>query len=341
MKKIRLGVIGCGGWVQYHLRIMNESVPEFRIVALCDIVREHAEHHRKLYCPGRKVPIYLDYRDMLKEANLDAVLVSTPHTLHFRHAWDALAAGCHVQVEKPMVTDSGQARKLVRQAEKMGKHLEVAIQGTFTDTFAWARQLLAAGDDGLLGKLQLVTGIMAQGWMKFTAGKWRQVPKLSGGGQLYDSTSHVLSAMMFLVNEPVVEVACFTDNKDCAVDINAVGCIRFASGAMATITSGGNCNTWKSHLTFQGEKGRMEISPHGGNFLIARDGHKRDIRKTPKGFDIPSTSPIRNFADVILGKEKEPRCGGRVGILLADLMDALYKSAETGKVVKVAAGGSQ
>ena len=338
MKKIRLGVIGCGGFVQYHLRIMNENVPEFQIVALCDIVREHAEHHREKYCPGRKVPIYLDYREMLKKAALDAVLVSTPHTLHFRHAYDALSAGCHVQVDKPMVTDSAQARKLVRQAEKMGKCLEVAVQGMYTDTFAWAKQLLAAGEDGLLGKLQLVTGIMCQGWMKMTVGKWRQVPKLSGGGQLYDSTSHVLNAMMFLVDEPVVEVACFTDNKGCAVDINAVACIRFASGAMATITSGGDCSSWKSHLTIQCEKGRMEISPHGGHFLIARGGYKRDIRKTPKGFNIPSTTPIRNFADVILGKEKEPRCGGRVGILLADLMDALYESARTGKVVKVVDG---
>ncbi len=335
MKKIRLGVIGCGGFVQNHLRVLTESVPEFQIVALCDIVREHAEHHRKKFCPRRRVPIYLDHRDMLKTEKLDAVLVSTPHTLHFRHAYDALAAGCHVQVEKPMVTDSTEARKLVRKAKRMGKHLAVAVQGMYTDTFAYAKQLLAEGNDGLLGRLQMVTGVMAQDWMNATVGKWRQDPKLSGGGQLYDSTSHVLSAMMFMVDEPVVEVACLTDNMGCDVDINAVGCMRFASGAMATITSGGNSKCWKSHLTVQGEKGRMEISPHGGNFLIERTGHKRDLKKTPKGFDIPSTTPIRNFADVIRGKEVEPRCGGRVGILLADLMDALYKSAETGKVVKV------
>jgi len=335
MKKIRLGVIGCGGWVGYHLRLINESVPEMQIVALCDIVPEHAEDRRKKFCPGRRVPIFLDYREMLKKANLDAVLVSTPHTLHFRHAYDSLAAGCHVQVDKPMVTDSSQARKLVRQAEKTGKCLEVAVQGMYTDTFAYAKQLMSAGADGLLGKLQMVTGITCQNWMTMTVGKWRQVPKLSGGGQLYDTTSHVLSAMMFLVDEPVVEVACFTDNLGCDVDINAVGCIRFASGAMATITSGGNSPGWKTHLTFQCDKARMEISPHGGNFLIHRDGHKRDILKTPKGFDIPKTTPIRNFADVILGKEAQPRCGGRMGVLLADLMDGLYESARTGKVVKM------
>jgi predicted dehydrogenase len=336
MKQIRLGVIGCGGFVQYHLRGMQQNVPEFRIVALCDIIRSHAEHHRKVYCPRRRVPIYLDYRQMLKKESLDAIIVSTPHTLHFQHAYDSLAAGCHVMVEKPMVTSSAHARRLVAQAEKTHRNLQVAIQGTYTDTFAYARQLLAEGAGGLLGELQLVTGILAQGWMKGTVGAWRQEPRLSGGGQLYDSMAHVLSAMMFLVDEPVVEVSARADYKGCKVDINAVGWVRFAGGAMASFTSGGNCPTWKSHLTFQCANARLEISPHGGDFLISGSGVKKDIRKPPRGWKVPAVSPVRNFADVILGKEPAPRCGGRVGILLADLMDAIYQSADAGgKVVHV------
>ncbi len=335
MKKIRLGVIGCGGFVQYHLRRLPTDAPAFKIAALCDIVRDHAEHHRKEYCPRRRVPIYENYKDMLAEEHLDAVLVSTPHTLHFRHAYDALGAGCHVQVEKPMVTDSRQARRLVRQAEKMGKHLGVAIQGTYTDTFAYSKRLLAEGADGLLGELQLVTGVLAQGWMKATVGRWRQDPKLSGGGQLYDSMAHVLSSMMFLVNEPVTEVSFRADYKGCDVDINAVGWVKFANGAMGSLTSGGNCRTWKSHLTFQCENARLEISPHGGDFLINGAGVEPEITGVPKGWDVPGVSPIKNFQDVILGKEQEPRCGGRVGILLADLMDAIYESIDGGgKVVK-------
>jgi len=336
MKKIRLGIIGCGGFVQYHLRKIPDEAPEFRITALCDIIRGHAEHHRKLYCPRRRVPIYLDYRDMLRKEDLDAIIVSTPHTLHFRHAYDALAAGCHVMVEKPMVTSSAHARRLVSQSERKHKTLMVAIQGTYTDTFAYAKQLLAEGTDGLLGELQMVTGVLAQGWMKGTTGKWRQDPKLSGGGQLYDSMAHVLSAMMFLVNEPVVEVSARSDYKGRKVDINAVGWMRFAGGALASITSGGNCPTWKSHLTLQCEKARLEISPHGGDFLINGRGLKRDIKKVPRGWKVPGVSPVQNFAQVILGREPEPRCGGRVGILLADLMDAIYESAGAGgKVVRL------
>jgi len=331
MKKIRLGVIGCGGFVQYHLKPMARDVPELRITALCDIVRGHAEHHRRLYCPRRRVPIYLDYRDMLANEKLDAIIVSTPHTLHFRHAYDSLAAGCHVMVEKPMVTSSAHARRLVARAKRKRLALLIAIQGTYTDTFAYARRLLS---DGTMGELQLATGLLAQGWMKGTRGKWRQDPKLSGGGQLYDSCAHVLSAMMYLVNSPVREVFCIADNKGTPVDINAVACFRFANGAMATVTSGGNCPTWKSHLTLQGANARMEISPHGGDFLVNGRGLARDIKKVPRGWKIPTVSPSRNFADVILGRA-EPRCGGEVGILLADLMDALYESAATGKRVKV------
>jgi predicted dehydrogenase len=333
MKKIRLGIIGCGGFVQYHLRGMADHVPEFQIAALCDIIPEHAEHHRKMYCPRRKVPIYLDYRDMLKTEKLDAVIVSTPHTLHFRHAYDVLGAGMHVMIEKPMVTNSTDARRLVARSKKAGKALLIAIQGTHTDTFAYTRKLIA---EETFGELQLVTGVLAQSWLEPTKGKWRQDPKLSGGGQLYDSCAHVLSAMMFLVNSPVREVYCMADNKGARVDINAVTCIQFANGALANVTSGGNCHSWRSHLTIQCKQAKIEISPHGGDFNINGGDMEKDITRVPRGWKIPTVSPARNFADVIGGKAT-PRCGGDVGILLADLMDAIYESIEKKRPVKVKA----
>jgi len=230
-----------------------------------------------------------------------------------------------------MVTNSADARKLVARAERAKRILQIAIQGTYTDTFAYARKLLA---DGTMGELQLATGVLAQGWLELTRGWWRQDPKLSGGGQLYDSMAHVLSALMFLVDSPVREVFCWTDNKGARVDINAVAAIRFANGCMGSITSGGNCNAWYSHLVLQGAKAIMEISPHGGNFRVSGGGLAREIRRVPAGRKVPTVTPARNFADAILGRA-EPRCGGRLGILLADLMDGLYESARTGMPVKV------
>lgn len=324
MKRIRVGVIGCGNFVRNHVRAVNDHVPEFRIVALADRDRRKAVQLRKELLPRRRVEIHEDHRKMLAEADLQAVIISTPHTLHYIHARDALAAGCNVLIEKPMVTSSTNARRLVRKAERAGLDLQVAIQGTYTDTFAYARKLLT---DGTMGDLQLATGIMAQGWLAGTAGTWRQNPKLSGGGQLYDSTAHVLSAMVFLVDSPVVRAHCWIRNKGASVDINAVATMEFANGCMATITSGGNCPTFYSHLILQGDNAFLEISPHGGSFRVDRKRPPLQITSVPRGWSIPTVTPARNFADVILGRDK-PRCTGELGVRLAELMDALYDSAE-------------
>jgi len=331
MRQIRLGIIGCGGFVRSHVKAINNHVPEFRIVALCDVSRKHLEKWRRTNLPRRKVALFTDHRKLLAKVKPEAVIVSTPHTLHFRHCYDALAAGAHVLVEKPMVTNSADARKLVALAEKKRLALQIAIQGTHTDTFAYARKLIG---DGTIGELQLITGVMAQGWLELTRGRWRQEPKLSGGGQLYDSSAHVLSAIMFLVNSPVREVFCWTDYKGAKVDINAVGCIKFVNGCMATITSGGNCPSFASDVTLQGANALLKIRAHGGNFSVTGKQLQNEITAVPEGWDLPTVAPARNFADVILGKA-EPRCAGHLGVLLADLMDALYASAASGRPVKV------
>jgi predicted dehydrogenase len=330
MKKVRLAVIGCGGFVRWHLKTMVEEVKQFKCVGLVDTAAENAQRIIDQF-GFKDAPVYSDHRAMLREVKPDAVIVSTPHTLHFRHCYDAISAGAHVMVEKPMVTDSSDARKLVKHARARKRVLQIAVQGTYTDTFAYARELIK---DGSIGELQLVTGVMAQGWLEGTRGKWRQDPALSGGGQLYDSTSHVLSAMVFLIDSPVKETYCMADNKGVPVDINAVGVVKFANGCMATITSGGNCPSWKSHVIVQGSKAMMEISAHGGDFRVTGGSFKEPVTATPKGNGFRTVSPIRNFYDAIAGKS-EPRCPGRLGIILADLMDGLYESVRTGVPAKV------
>jgi predicted dehydrogenase len=323
MPPIRLALIGCGKFVRFHLHSIAElKRKRFEMVALCDVNADNARARKADYYPDQDIPIYTDHKKMLREVRPDAVIVSTPHTLHYRHCSDAIAAGAHVMVEKPMVTDSGDARKLVAQAEKAGKVLEIAIQGVFTDTFAYARQLI---QDGTMGKLQMVTGLLGQDWYDRTKGLWRQNPKLSGGGQLYDSSAHVISAMMFLVDSPVREVYCTADYLDAKVDINAVATVRFENGCMATINSGGNCPVWKSHLMVQGAGAYMEISPHGGDFFVRNRNWDKDITKPPRGWKTRAVKPAENFADAIEGKD-EVRCGARLGILLSDLMDGLYAS---------------
>ena len=127
MKPIRLAIIGCGGFVRYHVRGMKEGVPEFRCVALVDNVRKKARALAEEHFAEADLAIHTDHAAMLKQVRPAAVIVSTPH---FRHGYDALSSGAHVMIEKPMVTDADDARKLVAKARAKRRILQIAVQGT-------------------------------------------------------------------------------------------------------------------------------------------------------------------------------------------------------------------
>lgn len=333
MTTYRLGFIGCGNFSRFHFHSIAEDVPELKIVALCDPSEENLRSRKKEWLGGRKVRTFSDHRKMLESMNLDAVFVCSPHTLHYRHCSDALDAGCHVLVDKPMVTDSDHARNLTAKARRKGLNLQIAIQGLYLAASGYTRRFLA---DGQAGELQIANSFTSQHWLELTTGKWRQDPKLSGGGQLYDSSSHAISAMMYLVDSPVEEVYCLLDRKGTKVDINAVASLRFANGALGAILSGGNSAAWNSRVTLQCTEGVVQFSTHPPDFAMQLRNRKRVLRSVPKNWPEPTVSPARNFADVLLGLA-EPRFSNELGVRLADLMDALYASAKTGKPVKVKA----
>src|SRR5439155_841306 len=109
----------------------------------------------------------------------DGVVLVTPHTLHYPQAKAALEQGLHVLVEKPMVTSSEHAYDLWKTVKRTKKLLGITFQSPYTAEFGY---LAKARDAGKLGKVQLIAGWVAQDWLRFTTGTWRQQPKLAGGG---------------------------------------------------------------------------------------------------------------------------------------------------------------
>ena len=94
---------------------------------------------------------------------------------------------------------------------------------------------------GEFGKLELVIGYITQGWKGGTTGTWRQNPKLSGGGQAYDSGAHLLNSLCWAVESKVAEVYAYTDNQDRDVDINSSINVKFETGVLAAMAVSGNC----------------------------------------------------------------------------------------------------
>lgn len=330
--QINLAIVGCGGMSRAHVNWLRE-VPEARVVGLCDIKRENMDKlWREMFGSRDDIRRYDSMDKLLKSPpkGLDAVILVTPHALHFPQAMAALDAGLHVLVEKPMVTRSADARKLADKIKKTGLHLQVSFQASYTAEFAYIRNALR---EGMLGELQTVTAWSHQGWRPRGPKEtwtWRHDPKQSGGGQMYDTGAHLFNALGWCLDRPVEEVFCWIDNKKMPVDINAVMTIRWEGGVLGTVTISGNNPGWNEGIIIAGDKGRISTGIHGGR-LEHHNG--KDLVKYPD-VRYPHYSPDKAFIHAILGKEQQ-FCPVRYGILHSWLMDALYKSAKTGAPVKL------
>src|SRR4051794_6648259 len=116
MEKVRLALLGCGHMAGLHAPSIKEN-PHIELVAGCDVTREVVERWIDKHLPGES-PRPLSFNDpatMYRQAKPDAVLIATPHTAHFEQGIQALEAGCHVLMEKPMVTSAPQAHALAKK----------------------------------------------------------------------------------------------------------------------------------------------------------------------------------------------------------------------------------
>ena len=328
MPKVNVAIMGCGGMAGAHAgRLKRNS--DVQIVGLCDVdeprVQAFIDRNLRDYQP--KPAIFTDAARMYSETNPDAAVIVTPHTLHFDHGTQALQAGCHVLVEKPMVTDSGQAHRLAEEVKKTGKILVIGYNTPCTPEFQYLRELVRSKE---LGKLETVTGWLAQDWKRGTVGSWRQDPKLSGGGQMYDSGAHLFNSLVWTVEQPISEVFAFVDNQDAPVDINGTVNIRFANGTLATITIVGNCPSDGAGMYLTFEKGRVEIDGWGGDWIKIFRGRQQVKYPCITG---KAETPDDNFIDAIMGRA-QPQTSPINGVIQSELMDAIYESARTGQVAR-------
>jgi len=331
MSKVTLAMIGCGGNSSGHARRLKQH-QDVKIVAACDVNTEIANNYidRNLPEVEPRPKAFDDIPKMLNEIKPDAVLISTPHTLHFEQGMMALDAGCHVFMEKPMVTSAEHAYKLAEKVKETGKVFVVGYNTPCSANFYYLRETIR---NKTLGNLELVTGYITQNWMRATMGRWRQEPELSGGGQAYDSGAHLLNSLCWSVEDKVDEVFAFIDNHGTKVDINSSINIRFENGVMAGIVISGNCPApGGTHMAFIFDNGRIEIDGWGGGWIHVFEGNQR-IEEPPITEDMNAGPADYNFIDAILGRA-EPRTSPENGIIQSELMDAIYESAETGKPAK-------
>jgi predicted dehydrogenase len=325
--KVRLGLIGCGGIMNVHVRQL-QPVRAAEIVGLADPSDDMMD---RLVArnPGLDgLPRFADYADMIDAVELDGVIIATPHTLHYEQIITSLDQGLHVLAEKPLVCTVGEARSVMRKASRRGLVLMIAYQRHFFPAFRYARKLVQTGK---IGRVTFVQALQAQEWLNATRGTWRQDPALSGGGQLNDSASHLLDIVLWVTDLAPQTVYAEIDNCGAKVDILSGLAIRFKGGAIGSLAVVGDAPAWWEEVTFYGEKGALYIRD---NRLLLQTGYPKT-----KTTDVTDRGKYRgdadrNFVGAIRGTA-EPQTPPIWGLRVIQVTEAAWESARTGERVKV------
>ena len=142
-RRIKVGIIGCGGIANGKHMPALAKVADCEMVAFCDLIPERAEKAAKEY--GTKdAKVYTDYKELLRDPEIEVVHVCTPNRSHSFITVDALEAGKHVMCEKPMAINSAEAKKMIDAKNRTGKKLTIGYQSRFRPD---SRYLKAEAED--------------------------------------------------------------------------------------------------------------------------------------------------------------------------------------------------
>jgi predicted dehydrogenase len=331
MNKVRTIIIGTGGMARHHIEMMLKQQDTTEIVALCDPSLQQLELAAVLFeKAGLPVPATGPQLEVLLQefqGELDAALIVTPHAFHLKQATACLESGLDVLLEKPMVMNAREARRLIKTTKQTGHLLVVAFPGSLSPQIRTAKQVLQSGK---LGVVQSINGFVWQNWKTSTTNTWRQMPKLSGGGFLFDTGAHLLNTTCDLVGEEFVEVAAWLDNRGAPVDIIGTVMAKTKSGVYVTMHGcGESFPTWASELIVVGTGGLLRTGIWGER-LELQLGKARGFAFKPRAVKVPRSLGVwEQFLDVREGKMENP-CPPEVGLRMAKLWDAINESSQQG-----------
>jgi len=282
---------------------------------------------------------YQTVEEMLRAGEVDTLVIGTPNFLHAPQAIAALKAGVHVMVEKPMAMSVREAEKMMEANAKSGAKLMVAHCWRFDEDVNWLKK-----ESKKLGRI-----IRTKGYGVHThwgpAG-WFTQKQLAGGGAMADMGIHALDTARFLLGDPkpvsvYAKIGAYYMDFD--VDDTGVVIVEWDNGATSYFESG----WWQPHsdgpeaaTQLYGTKGFGQLFPTQlelPNPKLKRVDLVKSGFKFPRKEHCPQSMYDTQMAYFIecIRKDKTPVPGGSEGLVNMKVVEAAYKSSETGKVVKV------
>lgn len=254
-KKLKVGIIGAGRIGRVHTMSILNHLPQAEILSISDVFIEGA---REWAAQTGIKNVYQDYRELLADPELDAVLVCSSTDTHAEISIEAAKAGKHIFCEKPVDLSIAKVEAVIAAAKKAGVKLQIGFNRRFDHNFMKVRELIK---DGVLGDLQI---------LKITSRDPSPPPseyvKVSGG-MFMDMTIHDFDMARFMTGSEAEEIyvaaACMVDPAiGAAGDVDtAIITIRFKNGTLCVIDNSRKAAYgYDQRVEAFGSKGKAEIA---------------------------------------------------------------------------------
>ena len=300
----RFGVIGAGSIGRIHLDALRAA--GLSVVAIADPAPAARDKARE-YFPD--TVLYEDWRGLLADTDVDAVIICTISPLHYEILRDALAAGKHVLCEKTITADGAQAREALKLAPKPGQIVQSAYMKRFFPASVQAKAWLAEIGQPLCATVRSFQGGWADEKM-FDSPQWKPSEKgtsfirsFAGGGMLHMAGSHLLDMTAWLLGEPDT-IACETwAPASYDVELHAHALFKMRSGVIvhfeAALSNLNRLGTyrdgWDEFIEITGTKGRLELYFPIWNEPLKNAARVRIYRESRKSWEEASTPPVNPF----------------------------------------------
>jgi len=373
MKKLKVGIIGCGFIANgKHLPSLAFQ-KDVEVVAFCDIIIERAQASAKEFGPPGAL-VCLDYRDVIARKDIDVIQVCTPNSSHSEITVAALKAGKHVMCEKPMAKTAAEAKAMLDAAHETGKLLTIGYQNRFRQDSQLMKSLCENGD---LGEIYFAKAFATRRRGVPTWGVFMDKEK-QGGGPLIDLGTHALDLTLWMMQnyEPVTVLGSTFDKlgkmgspanimgpwdpAKYEVEDSAFGLVKFKNGATVLLEASWAINMIVSNEAMTmlcGTKGGADMFPPSGPIVRSADFQAEGSYHVRVNGERAGKLYIQNYAmgAAFIGEGmKENQVGGYLEMdtwikairgegelvvkpeqayVVTRILEAIYRSAASGDVI--------
>ncbi|SFQ24612.1 Gfo/Idh/MocA family protein [Hymenobacter arizonensis] len=328
-RKLGVALVGLG---KYSTGQLAPALQETKFCRLAGIVTgspaKASQWKRQHNIPDKNVYDYKTFDRIIDNPDIDIVYVVLPNALHAEYVVRAAQAGKHVICEKPMATTTADARRMLAAMKKAGKKFSIGYRLHFEPHH---REMMRLGQQQAFGPVQRM--VADNGFRFNNDTPWRVSKALGGGGPLLDMGIYCLQGCLYTKGQiPVSVTAKFAPKTDPAlfkeVEAGISWQLQFADGATADCRTS-YAENMTSRLRAEGSKGWAELAPafgYGGLQGRTSQG-PLNIQNVNQ-----QAAQMDDFADCVLNN-KPTRVPGEMGLRDVQLLEAIYRAAETGQKV--------